>query len=74
MVVGPSPALGGLQIPAGLVVGLASATLEFWVRFPNDMPGYRHVVGPISRRYISLFSCDKTKITRMIKGGAFFNF
>ena len=47
-VVGPSPALGGLQIPAGLVVGLASATLEFWVRFPNDMPGYRHVVGPRS--------------------------
>ena len=42
----PLKALGGLQIPAGLVVGLAPATLEFWVRFPNDMPGYRHVVGP----------------------------
>jgi hypothetical protein len=30
------PALGGLQIPAGLVVGLAPTTLEFWVRFPNE--------------------------------------
>jgi hypothetical protein len=32
-----SPTLGGLQIPAaGLVVGLAPAILEFWVRFPNE--------------------------------------
>ena len=33
-----SPALGpgGLQIPAGLVVGLAPATLESWARFPNE--------------------------------------
>ena len=30
------PALGGLQIPAGLVVALAPVTLEFWVRFPNE--------------------------------------
>ncbi len=41
-----APALGGLQImaplmvgirsPDGLVVGLAAATLEFCVRFPNE--------------------------------------
>ena len=42
------PRSGWAQIPAGLVVGLPPATLEFWVRFPNDMPGYRHVVGPTS--------------------------
>jgi hypothetical protein len=38
------PALGGLKIPLmvgirspdGLVVGVAPATLEFWVRFPNE--------------------------------------
>jgi len=30
------PALDGLQIPDGLVVRLAPATLEFWVRFPNE--------------------------------------
>jgi len=41
---GPSPALGGLQIPLWLGsdppsawwLGLAPATLEFWVRFPNE--------------------------------------
>ena len=33
---GSQPRLGGLQIPDGLVVGLAPATLEFWVRFPNE--------------------------------------
>jgi hypothetical protein len=41
---GPSPALGGLQIPCwlgsgppmGWWLGLAPATLEFWVRFPNE--------------------------------------
>jgi hypothetical protein len=40
----PSPALGGLQIPRWLGsdplsawwLGLAPATLEFWVRFPNE--------------------------------------
>ncbi len=40
----PSPALGGLQIPrwlgsdplSALWLGLAPATLEFWVRFPNE--------------------------------------
>jgi len=41
---GPSPALGGLQIPRWLGsdplsawwLGLAPATLEFWVRFANE--------------------------------------
>ena len=43
---GPSPALGGLQIPRWLGsdplrlsawwLSLAPATLEFWVRFPNE--------------------------------------
>jgi hypothetical protein len=26
----------GIRSPDGLVVGLAPATLEFWVRFPNE--------------------------------------
>jgi hypothetical protein len=41
---GPIPAMGGLQIPRWLGsdplsawwLGLAPATLEFWVRFPNE--------------------------------------
>jgi hypothetical protein len=32
----PSPAMGGLQIPAGLLVELAPVALEFWVQFPNE--------------------------------------
>jgi hypothetical protein len=41
---GPSPAMGGIQIPRWLGsdplsawwLGLAPVTLEFWVRFPNE--------------------------------------
>jgi hypothetical protein len=49
---GPSPALGGLQIPTGLVVvGLAPTTLEFWVPFGcwacTNHPG---VLGSIPKR------------------------
>ena len=43
---GPHPAMGGLQIPRWLGsdplsawwLGLAPATLEFWVRFPRGIP------------------------------------
>jgi hypothetical protein len=31
------PLMVGIRSPDGLVVGLAPATLEFWVRFPNEM-------------------------------------
>jgi hypothetical protein len=31
----PDPLMVGIRSPDGLVVGLAPATLEFWVRFPN---------------------------------------
>jgi hypothetical protein len=34
----PDPLMVGIRSPDGLVVGLAPATLEFWVRFPNDFP------------------------------------
>jgi hypothetical protein len=30
------PLMVGIRSPDGLVVGLAPATLEFWVRFPNE--------------------------------------
>ena len=33
---GSQPRLGGFQIRAGLVVGLAVVKLEFEVRFPNE--------------------------------------
>jgi hypothetical protein len=50
----------GIRSPDGLVVGLAPATLEFWVRFPNErnqgkqahpvlkyrVPHGSHVIGP----------------------------
>jgi hypothetical protein len=32
----PDPLMVGIRSPDGLVVGLAPATLEFWVRFPNE--------------------------------------
>ena len=32
----PDPLMIGIRSPDGLVVGLAPATLEFWVRFPNE--------------------------------------
>ena len=32
----PDPLMVGIRSPNGLVVGLAPATLEFWVRFPNE--------------------------------------
>jgi len=32
----PDPPMVGIRSPDGLVVGLAPATLEFWVRFPNE--------------------------------------
>ena len=32
----PNPLMVGIRSPDGLVVGLAAATLEFWVRFPNE--------------------------------------
>ena len=32
----PDPLIVGIRSPDGLVVGLAPATLEFWVRFPNE--------------------------------------
>ena len=70
--VGPSPALGGLQIPAGLVVGLAPATLEFWVRFPNDMPGYQHVVGPITSE-ITLALASLIQVLRKLTTGQSIN-
>ena len=33
---GPDPLMVGIRSPDELVVGLAPATLEFWVRFPNE--------------------------------------
>jgi hypothetical protein len=37
----PDPLMVGIRSPDGLVVGLAPATLEFWVRFPfkREEPG-----------------------------------
>jgi len=32
----PDNLMVGIRSPDGLVVGLAPATLEFWVRFPNE--------------------------------------
>ena len=32
----PDSLMVGIRSPDGLVVGLAPATLEFWVRFPNE--------------------------------------
>ena len=32
----PDPLMVGIRSPDGLMVGLAPATLEFWVRFPNE--------------------------------------
>ena len=32
----PDPPMVGIRSPIGLVVGSAPATLEFWVRFPNE--------------------------------------
>jgi hypothetical protein len=32
----PDPLMVGIRSPDGLVVGLAPATLEFWVQFPNE--------------------------------------
>ena len=32
----PDPLMVGIRSPDGLVVGLAQATLELWVRFPNE--------------------------------------
>ena len=36
------PALGGLQIPMGWWFGLLPATLEFWVRPPNERVPLAH--------------------------------
>ena len=35
----PDPPMVGIRSPIGLVVGLAPATLEFWVRFQTRDPG-----------------------------------
>jgi hypothetical protein len=32
----PDPLMVEIRSPDGVVVGLAPATLEFWVRFPNE--------------------------------------
>jgi hypothetical protein len=52
----PDPLMVGIRSPDGLVVGLAPATLEFWVRFPNErnqgkagrhpVLKYRFLIGP----------------------------
>jgi hypothetical protein len=63
---GPSPAMGGLQIPRWLGsdplsawwLGLVPATLEFWVRFPYERNQGKQAIGLyLGSSYVSVLAC-----------------